>query len=63
MPTSGELVLIEKIVRAKVHLEGVRASHSRGCAIEDETGHAPCNCGAASSNAKVDAALKELRLS
>jgi hypothetical protein len=61
--TLDEVALIERIVRAKVHLEGAKASHTPGCATDDDTSHAPCNCGATSSNAKIGAALRELKLS
>jgi len=39
MATATELMLMEKIVRAKVKLEGARCSHKSGCAAEDDTGY------------------------
>lgn len=56
--------LMEKIIRAKIHLEKApRTQHSNLCSYEDITGHpAPCTCGAASKNAHVESALEALRL-
>ena len=57
--TKEEMVLFEKIVRAKVALEGARISHSSTCPADEDYG--PCKCGASSTNAKINAALEELK--
>jgi len=62
MATTTELKLIEKIVRAKVRLEGSKTSHSDNCNCEEPENFAPCNCGASAHNTKIDAALRELSL-
>ena len=55
--------LIEKIVRAKMKLEGGSKDHSDRCAVElDPEGYAPCSCGASSHNSSVQAAIDELKL-
>ena len=55
--------LLEKIVRAKVHLEGRTVAHKATCASEDLTGHpCPCNCGADDANRPVERALEALKL-
>lgn len=55
--------LIEKIVRAKVKLEGVKISHKDSCPVEcDPEGYAPCNCGASTTNSAIDSAIKELKI-
>lgn len=57
--TKEEAVLFEKIVRAKVALEGARQQHSSTCAADDDFG--PCTCGASSANSKIESALRELK--
>lgn len=55
--------LIEKMVRAKVKLEGSRRGHSDRCPVDyDPEGYSPCNCGASSHNSRVSDALDELKL-
>lgn len=55
--------LLEKVVRAKVKLEGARRSHSDRCMVEvDPEYRGPCTCGASGSNAVISAALRELKL-
>lgn len=55
--------LLEKLVRAKVKLEGARRSHSDRCMVEvDPEYHGPCTCGASGSNSAVNEALRELKL-
>jgi hypothetical protein len=55
--------LVEKIIRARVHLEQARhAEHSRSCPVEDPESYAPCNCGASAKNRVIDSALLELKL-
>lgn len=54
--------LIEKIVRAKVALEGATVRHKEHCATEDPDSTAPCNCGASAANAGISRALRELAL-
>jgi len=55
--------LIEKMVRAKIKLEGSRRGHSDSCPVEaDPEGFAPCNCGASNHNGKISDALDELDL-
>jgi hypothetical protein len=56
--TQTEKELFEKIVRAKVALEGARKSHSMSCPADD--GYGSCSCGADATNARIGAALKEL---
>ena len=57
----NEVKLIEKIVRAKVKLEGARAQHTSACPVDaDPEGHAPCTCGASTRNSAIKAVLKEL---
>jgi len=57
-----ELKLIEKIVRAKVQLEGAHTGHKSMCPADDDTGYGACTCGASAQNSKVQAALRELDL-
>ncbi len=55
--------LIEKMVRAKIKLEGARRRHSDHCVTEyDPETMAPCNCGAADLNAALNDAARELNL-
>jgi len=55
--------LIEKMVRAKMKLEGARRRHADRCIVElDPEGFAPCNCGSNDLNAALDEAAKELKL-
>lgn len=55
--------LLEKIVRAKIHLEGRSVPHKMSCPAEDLTGHpARCTCGADEANAPVERALAALKL-
>lgn len=55
--------LIEQIVRAKVQLEGMKVTHKDNCVVEnDPEGYAPCNCGAAQTNNKIDAVLRTLEI-
>lgn len=61
--TPGELKLIEKIIRAKVELEGALRPHSDSCPIDmDPYYMGPCKCGATTSNNRIAAALRELDL-
>lgn len=50
--------LIEKMVRAKVRLEGTLKEHPVSCPAEQ--GDGPCTCGADKHNAAVRAALRDL---
>jgi hypothetical protein len=60
---SREIQLIEKIVRAKVKLEGARQHHTLQCAGDlDPDGVVPCNCGADETNKAIEGALRELKL-
>lgn len=59
-PTTMQL--IEKIVRAKVHLEGARKNHTDACPAEDPHMAGRCMCGADVTNASITKALRELRL-
>lgn len=53
--------LFERIIRAKVKLEGMKKGHDARCVVEmDPEGFAPCNCGATTRNAVVDEILKIL---
>lgn len=55
--------LIEKMVRAKVKLQGSRRRHSDSCPLEsDPEGYSPCRCGASEHNNNVSSALDELKL-
>ncbi len=55
--------LMEKIIRAKIKLEGMRKAHGDRCMIEmDPEYFGPCTCGATASNSAINAALKELDL-
>jgi len=56
--TPLEKELFEKIVRAKVKLEGAQKSHSSTCPADD--GFGACTCGASSTNAAIGSALREL---
>lgn len=60
MASKSEIRLIEKITRARMHLESVSASHHIACPEEDPHMAAQCNCGASAINTAVAAALKEL---
>ena len=63
MATPEELRLIEKIVRAKVALEGAKTGHSSRCMIDmDPEYRGPCTCGADANNGAIKATLKELEL-
>ena len=57
MPLSYE-ELIEKLVRAKVRLEGSLKQHPVSCPAEQ--GDGPCTCGADQCNSSIRAALREL---
>lgn len=57
--TKEEFLLYEKIVRAKIVLEGAKMSHSTMCSADD--GYGPCTCGADAINVKIQIALRELR--
>lgn len=62
MATPTELMLMERIVRAKVALEGARKPHT--CIIDDDPDYmGPCKCGASEQNAAISKALRELDLS
>jgi hypothetical protein len=50
--------MIEKMVRAKVRLEGAIQEHSLTCPAD--SGEGPCTCGADKHNAPVRSALREL---
>lgn len=54
--------LIEKIVRAKVALEGAKVKHEDFCVTEDPDSMAPCNCGASAANNAISRALRTLEL-
>lgn len=55
--------LMEKIIRAKIHLENVpSAHHANSCPVEDPESYAPCNCGASGKNSYVERALEALKL-
>lgn len=55
--------LIEKIVRAKVSLEGSRRGHSDTCPVDYDSDYmGPCTCGASGHNGKIYNALEELKL-
>jgi hypothetical protein len=56
--------LLEKNIRAKIHLEGHKMiPHKMTCASEDLTGHpCPCNCGADAANRPIEQALAALKL-
>ncbi len=55
--------LIEKIVRAKVKLEGSRIRHGDRCMQElDPDYMGPCTCGASAHNNGIDKALSDLIL-
>lgn len=58
-----ELKLIEKIIRAKIHLEKAKKHHGDRCMIElDSDYYGPCTCGASNTNSSINAALFELNL-
>ena len=58
-----EKVLVEKIVRAKVILEGLKVKHGDRCIVElDPEGLAPCDCGASQRNGVLDKAIEILSL-
>lgn len=55
--------LFEKLIRAKVALEGRRGgSHRTSCPIEDPESYAPCNCGVSEANRPIEDALRALKL-
>jgi hypothetical protein len=55
--------LVEKIIRARIHLEKVRsAPHATTCPVEDPESYAPCNCGTSDRNRPVEEALSVLKL-
>jgi hypothetical protein len=57
------LKLIEKIVRAKVKLEGSKRRHSERCMVDMDPDYmGPCTCGASETNSAIDSALEELEL-
>lgn len=55
--TEDEKKLFEKIVRAKVALEGTMTSHTSTCPAEYDGN---CTCGSSRTNAKINQALREL---
>lgn len=58
---SDEYKLLEKIIRAKIALEGAHKSHT--CMIDlDPDYMGPCKCSAGEHNAKIDRALDALKL-
>ena len=57
--TPLEKELFEKIVRAKVKLESGLTGHKMTCPADDGEGN--CTCGASAANAKIQAALSELK--
>jgi hypothetical protein len=61
-PIPSSLVLVEKIVRAKVKLEEAQVKHKGGCVTEDPESFAPCNCGASYVNQALTRAIRELDL-
>ena len=55
--------LMEKIIRAKIALEGCRVMCKSSCASDDITGYpVPCNCGAENANRGINEALRALKL-
>ena len=56
--------LLEKIIRAKIHLENFPwTEHSRSCSTIDDPGsYVPCDCGASTKNDNLQKALDELKL-
>ncbi len=61
--SSNDAKYIEKIVRAKVKLEGALRGHSASCPVDiDPEYMGPCKCGAEASNSAIQAALRELEL-
>ncbi|HBI26016.1 TPA: hypothetical protein DDX30_04495 [Candidatus Wolfebacteria bacterium] len=61
MATPDEIKLIEKMVRAKVAIEGINTKHSPNCMVDlDPDYHGPCTCGAAQTHTQVSTALKAL---
>jgi len=59
-PSEFELELIEKIIRARIRLEGLRKDHSENCPASDPLQAGSCRCGADTHNSKVNAVLKGL---
>lgn len=57
MPLSYE-ELIERMVRAKIRLEGSLKQHPVSCPAEQ--GDGPCTCGADKHNENIRAAIREL---
>lgn len=55
--------LIERMVRAKIKLEGLHMPHRSMCEAGDDTG-APCGCrcGADEYNSRVTSAISDLRI-
>ncbi len=62
MAEMSNMQLVEKIVRAKVKVEGLKKVHTATCAAEEPEGRAPCNCGASAHNATIDSILEDLAL-
>ena len=63
MATRTELELLEKIIRAKVKLEGMKRQHATTCMVDmdpDYTG--PCRCGNTDTNTKINDVLEELKI-
>ena len=55
--------LMEKIIRAKIALEGSIVPCKMSCPAEDMTGHpAACTCGAEAANTRIREALRALKL-
>lgn len=55
--------LLEKIIRARISLEGVSSrAHTLRCSEEDPESRAPCNCDASEVNRPIEDALRKLRL-
>ena len=62
-PSPFELELIQKIVTARIKLEGLCKSHSTACA-EDDSGLTPgkCTCGAEEHNRAINEVLACLEI-
>jgi hypothetical protein len=62
MSTSEERKLLEKLVRAKVRLEGMQTEHKEACPAVDPEMAGRCTCGTDTTNGQISAVLRELSL-
>ncbi len=61
-PSGFELQLLEKILRAKIHLESLKRDHDDACPSEDPHFAGDCMCGATARNIMINRVLEDLKI-